>query len=147
MAEYQYFDGESFITFNIVYATEKEVQLAITNRGHITVATYDLYTDNNGNEYFEYGCDYNKIYIEDYSDWEEIVDELKKEGFELDGIDEELFIQDVEGIDDGSVNWDYVNPEELFNTLNASGVLDDDEKYEIFVLFAKCVVSMISLRE
>ena len=42
MAEYQYFDGESFITFNIVYATEKEVQLAITNRGRITVTTYDL---------------------------------------------------------------------------------------------------------
>ena len=51
MAEYQYFDGESFITFNIVYATEKEVQLAITNRGRITVTTYDLYTDSNGNEY------------------------------------------------------------------------------------------------
>ena len=66
MAEYQYFDGESFITFNIVYATEKEVQLAITNRGRITVTTYDLYTDSNDNEYFEYGCDYNKIYIEEF---------------------------------------------------------------------------------
>ena len=65
MAEYQYFDGESFITFNIVYATEKEVQLAITNRGRITVTTYDLYTDSNGNEYLEYGCDYDKIYIEE----------------------------------------------------------------------------------
>ena len=66
MAESQYFDGESFIIFNIVYATEKEVQLAITNRGRITVTTYDLYTDSNGNEYFEYGCDYNKIYIEEF---------------------------------------------------------------------------------
>lgn len=27
---------------------------------------------------------------------DEIVEELKREGFELDGIDEELFIQDVE---------------------------------------------------
>ena len=66
MAEYQYFDGESFITFNIVYATEKEVQLAITNRGRITVATYDLYTDNDGEEYFEYGYNYDKIYIEEF---------------------------------------------------------------------------------
>lgn len=66
MSEYQYFDGESFITFNIVYATEKEVQLAITNRGRITVTTYDLYTDSNGNEYFEYGCSYNKIYMEEF---------------------------------------------------------------------------------
>ena len=42
MAEYQHFDGETYITFNIVYATEKEVRLAITNRGRISVLTYDL---------------------------------------------------------------------------------------------------------
>lgn len=66
---------------------------------------------------------------------EEISEELKKEGFELDGIDEELFIQDVEGIDDGSVNWDYVNPETLFNTLNESGVLINDYKYKVFCAF------------
>ena len=40
MAEYQHFDGETYITFNIVYATEKEVRLAITNRGKISVLTY-----------------------------------------------------------------------------------------------------------
>ena len=73
--------------------------------------------------------------LSDYSDWEEIVEELKKEGFELDGIDEELFIQDVEGIEDRSVNWDYVNPETLFNTLKESGVLDDDYKYNVFCAF------------
>lgn len=55
--------------------------------------------------------------LSDYNDWEEIVEELKREGFELDGIDEELFIQDIEGIYDRSVNWDYMNPENLFNTL------------------------------
>lgn len=37
--------------------------------------------------------------LSDYSDWDEIREELKKEGFELDGIDEELFIQDVEGME------------------------------------------------
>ena len=37
--------------------------------------------------------------LADYSSWEEIEEELKKEGFELNGIDEELFIQDIEGID------------------------------------------------
>ena len=73
--------------------------------------------------------------LSDYSDWDEIVEELKKEGFELDGIDEELFIQDVEGIEDRSVNWDYVNPETLFNTLKESGVLDDDYKYNVFCAF------------
>ena len=65
MAEYQHFDGETYITFNIVYATEKEVRLAITNRGKISVLTYYLYTDENG-KYFEYGCMYEKIYIEDF---------------------------------------------------------------------------------
>lgn len=65
MAEYQHFDGETYITFNIVYATEKEVRLAITNRGKISVLTYDLYTDENG-KYFEYGCMCEKIYIEDF---------------------------------------------------------------------------------
>ena len=45
MAEYQHFDGETYITFNIVYATEKEVQLAVTNRGRISVKTFDLLFD------------------------------------------------------------------------------------------------------
>lgn len=73
--------------------------------------------------------------LSDYSDWDEIVEELKKEGFELDGIDEELFIQDIEGINDSSVNWDYVNPETLFNTLDESGVLTNDYKYKVFCAF------------
>ena len=73
--------------------------------------------------------------LSDYDDWDEIVEELKKEGFELDGIDEELFIQDVEGISDNSINWDYVNPETLFNTLNESGVLTNEYKYKVFCAF------------
>lgn len=65
MAEYQHFDGETYITFNIVFATDNEVQIAVTNRGKISVLTYDLYEDENG-EYFEYGCKYDRIYIEDF---------------------------------------------------------------------------------
>ena len=37
--------------------------------------------------------------LADYECWEDILDELESEGFELDGIDEELFIQDIDGID------------------------------------------------
>lgn len=33
--------------------------------------------------------------LSEYSDWDEIEEELKNQGFELDGIDEELFIQDI----------------------------------------------------
>ena len=70
--------------------------------------------------------------LSDYSDWHEIEEELKKQGFELDGIDEELVIQDVDGIPGNSCNWDYVNPQQLFETLLESGILDDDDLYELF---------------
>ena len=70
------------------------------------------------------------ICLNDYEDWDEIVEELKKQGFELDGIDEELFVQDIENFPANVGNWDYVNPQTLFETLKKSGVLDDDDKYE-----------------
>lgn len=73
--------------------------------------------------------------LADYYDWDELVDELESEGFELNGIDEELFIQDIEGIEDRSINWDYINPKTLFNTLNESGVLTNDYKYKEFCAF------------
>lgn len=73
--------------------------------------------------------------LSEYSDWSEIVEELKQEGFELDGVDKELFIQDEEGIDDNSITWDYVNPEQLFNALKKSGVLDDEYKYRVLSAF------------
>ena len=72
--------------------------------------------------------------LSEYSDWDEIAEELENEGFELDGIDEELFVQDIEGIG-CSLNWDYVNPEDLFNILNDSGVLTNDYKYKVMCAF------------
>lgn len=68
--------------------------------------------------------------LADYSSWEEIERELKEEGFELNGIDEELFIQDIEGIDVYN-NWDYEHPKYLFEILQESGVLEDSYKYEV----------------
>ena len=67
--EFKWFDGEEFITFNIVnFKPEKmEIEVAITNRGRITVTAYDLYEDENG-LYFEYGCDYTKINIKDFKE-------------------------------------------------------------------------------
>ncbi len=70
--------------------------------------------------------------LSDYLNWEEIEEELKKEGFELDGIDEELFVQDIEGIPGNSRNWDYVNPQQLFETLLESGILNDYDLYKLF---------------
>ena len=67
--EFKLFDGEEYITFNIVALNEskKEILVAVTNRGRITQVTYDLFEDENG-YYFEYGCDYTKVKIEDFKD-------------------------------------------------------------------------------
>ena len=72
--------------------------------------------------------------LSEYSDWDEIADELTKRGFDLEGIDEELFIQDIEGLD-ADIRWDYMNPEELFNTLKESEVLEDTYKYDVMTAY------------
>lgn len=71
--------------------------------------------------------------LSDYSDWDEIVEELEKQGFELDGIDEELFIQDCEGI--SGFNGDYTHPEELFEVCKESEIIDDDYKHKVATAF------------
>ena len=76
--------------------------------------------------------------LSDYDTWEEIEEELNKEGFKLNGIDEELFIQDLEGIDDSSMNCDYMHPKRLFETLKESEILENDYKYETFEAFIEC---------
>lgn len=70
--EFAIFDGEAWITFNIVELNElkNEISVAVTNRGRITVTTYDLYKDENG-YYFEYGCDFTKININDFKEIKE----------------------------------------------------------------------------
>ena len=68
LSEFQLYDGEVFVTFNIVAInTDKnEITVAISNRGRISVTTYDLLTDNNGSFYFEYGINYKKINVNDF---------------------------------------------------------------------------------
>ena len=68
LSEFQLHDGEVFITFNIVAidTSKNEITVAVSNRGRISVTTYDLLTDNNGSLYFEYGVDYEKIYTDDF---------------------------------------------------------------------------------
>ena len=68
LSEFQLHDGEVFITFNIVAidTSKNEITVAISNRGRISVTTYDLLTDSNGFLYFEYGVDYEKINIDDF---------------------------------------------------------------------------------
>ena len=67
--ELEIYDGEAFIVFNIISLSTKrdEVTLALTNRGKITVVTYDLRSDEKG-LYFEYGCEYEKLRIKDFKE-------------------------------------------------------------------------------
>ena len=73
--------------------------------------------------------------LADYGDWDEIVEELERQGFELDGIDEELFIQDIDNFPSDATNWDYMHPQRLFEILHESEVLDDSGKYDTLMAF------------
>ena len=73
--------------------------------------------------------------LSDYDDWDEIKEELKRQGFELNGIDEELFIQDIEGMPSSAADWDYTNPEHFFNVIKESGILKSDYNFEVMEAF------------
>lgn len=51
LSEFEFFDGDEFITFNIVdINTDRNlITVAVTNQGKISVITYDLLTDKHGN--------------------------------------------------------------------------------------------------
>ena len=68
LKEFQYFDGYTEIIFNIVDINfgKMTITLAITNQGKISVIEYDLKMDKENNLYFEYGCQYEKIAVDDF---------------------------------------------------------------------------------
>ena len=72
LSEFELYDGEAFITFNIggIDLDRNEIQVAVTGRGRISVIKYDLLTDKNGRLYFEYGVMFKRIYLDEF---EEIV--------------------------------------------------------------------------
>lgn len=57
LAEFDFFDGDVFVTFNIIgYSLDQsEILVAVTDRGKISLVTYDILTDKTGRPYFEYG--------------------------------------------------------------------------------------------
>ncbi len=69
MKEFEHFDGENLVTFNIVDMKDKTVTVAVTNQGKISYLDYDLMKDEKG-LYFEYGRTYARINIEDFEDVE-----------------------------------------------------------------------------
>lgn len=66
--EFQFFNGENDITFNIVDIDTKKmiIKVAVSNLGKISVVEYDLKRDKDNNLYFEYGCQFDKISIDDF---------------------------------------------------------------------------------
>ena len=80
----------------------------------------------------------------DYDSWEEIEEELKKQGFQLDGIDEELFIQDIE--EDWGFNCDYMHPERLFK-IYKDGDLENKEQIALAFIEARCWDDLVDLIE
>ena len=101
-----------------------------TNKINVVIGSWGSYNECNeralGSEWLDFA---------DYTDWEEIAEELTKQGFVLDGIDEELFIQDIEGLPSGCTNWDYMHPQRLFETLSDADVLEKEGKYETMLAF------------
>ena len=70
LSEFEFFDGEYFITLNIVdiNTDRKQITVAVTNVGKISVITYDLMTDDKGKLYFEYGQFYEKVAVDDFEE-------------------------------------------------------------------------------
>jgi len=68
--EFNLWNGENFITFNIVYLDleRNTVTVAVTDTGKIILSEYDLLPDSNDNLYFEYGSRYTKIYLKDFEE-------------------------------------------------------------------------------
>ena len=73
LSEFEFFDGDEFITFNIVdiNTDRNQITVAVTNTGKISVITYDLMTDDDGKLYFEYGHFYERIAVADFEEAEE----------------------------------------------------------------------------
>ena len=73
LKEFQYFDGYTEVIFNIVDINfnKMTITLAITNQGKISVIEYDLKRDKENNLFFEYGCQYEKIAVDDFENIED----------------------------------------------------------------------------
>ena len=71
MKEFQYWNGERFITFNMLDLSDMKVKVAVVNEGKISVYEYDLFEDENG-LYFEYGVNYTRINIKDFEEVDDL---------------------------------------------------------------------------
>ena len=73
MFEYEFDYIDHLVIFDIIEIDDEEqtVTVAISEQGKITQDTFVLFEDSKSNEleenrYFEYGVNYDKIYIDDF---------------------------------------------------------------------------------
>jgi len=69
--EFLLHDGDHYVTFNIVDidTVRKEITVAVSNEGKISVCTFDLISDEDyqsGRLFFEYGVTLKKIAVDDF---------------------------------------------------------------------------------
>ncbi len=73
MFEYEFDYIDHLIIFDIIEIDDEKqtITVAISNQGKISQDTFDLFEDNKSDElednrYFEYGVNFDKIYIDDF---------------------------------------------------------------------------------
>ena len=60
---YDYYDGERFVYFEIINIINNTAEMIIEKDGRVNVTEYDLFEDINSEHYFEYINPYNRIYL------------------------------------------------------------------------------------
>lgn len=70
LKEFQFFDGEDTVIFNIVAVDGDKITVAVTKCGKISITDFDLYADKNG-LFFEYCVTGQEhIHINDFEETE-----------------------------------------------------------------------------
>lgn len=69
LSEFEIYDGERFITFNIIDidTVRNEITVAMNDQGRISVCTFSLLSDTNDLSYFEYGIMFERIALDDFT--------------------------------------------------------------------------------
>ena len=73
LSEFSVYDGEGFVTFNIVDidAVKHEITAAVSRMGRVSVCAFDLKLDEDDCLYFEYGVMCDKIAVDAFEQVEE----------------------------------------------------------------------------
>ena len=69
-SSYDYFNGDDFITFDIIAVGEERhfVFVAVSNHGKITTEAFDLEFDRNDQPFFYFGSPEQKIYLNNFEE-------------------------------------------------------------------------------